>query len=115
VKAIKIIESVVPELESPSLLHNVSRFSEVNADSLADIVDDVIEFRKSQVNSILKSLDSIFNSYMDNAVDNEKQQSTEQDNPQSSNVNVKHRVTEHIGDAERNTIASMALIPVEQK
>jgi hypothetical protein len=126
VNAIKTIESVIPELESPNVLHNVARLSEVNVDALVNIVGDVIKFRKAEVDSAIKSLDSIFDSYAQNLVRCGNQQSQDQDIPERSGMvrmetslpnSNKNNIltTKYIGNAERNTLTSIALTPVEQK
>ena len=100
VKAIKTIESVIPELESPNVLHNVARLSEINVDALVNIVIDVIKFRKTQVDSAIKSLDFIFDSYAQNLVHYENQQSPEQATPERSGM-VRSISNKNIGNSER--------------
>jgi hypothetical protein len=63
IKAIKTIESVIPELDNPNVLHNVARFSEISADALLNVVDDIIKLRKKEGDSAIKTLNSIFDAY----------------------------------------------------
>ena len=65
-KALKAIESVIPELGSPNALRNVASFAEVNADALVSVTKGIINFRQSQVHSAVKALNSIFEAYKEN-------------------------------------------------